>query len=214
MFKFFDNILNVKRNYTKKQKTKRKEEKMKIEKVCSYRGKAPIKDYKNSELNDILTSYAEKQLKIMYNDTLSIPIQVDGRARKNANGLFQYSSNFSTTTPIKIVINKTFMIACLEAWKSGDGQALGSLFDTIRHELVHYHLCKKGEGFKDGHPNFEGELKKFGISSNYNGKVASDYFIYDKYMDKEGEEEYYSHTTKDRSSNLHKRVSIDIIKLA
>lgn len=187
---------------------------MTIEKVCSYRGKTPIKDYKNSELNDILTSYAKKQLKIMYNDTLDIPIQVDGRARKNANGQFWSENNFSQVTPIKIVINKTFMIACLEAAKSGDNQALGSLFDTVRHELVHYHLCKTGQGFKDGHPTFEKELKRFGISSNYNEKVTSDYFIYDKYMDKNGKEEYYLHTTKDRSSSLHKRVSIDVVKLA
>lgn len=39
------------------------------------------------------------------------------------------------------------------------------VIDTLYHECVHYALFERGEPHMDGHPNFESELRKIGVSA-------------------------------------------------
>lgn len=39
------------------------------------------------------------------------------------------------------------------------------VIDTLKHELVHYALHVKGEPYDDGHPHFESELRRLGVSA-------------------------------------------------
>lgn len=42
------------------------------------------------------------------------------------------------------------------------------VLDVLKHELVHYALCKLGKPYDDGHPVFERTLKKLDVVSQMN----------------------------------------------
>lgn len=44
---------------------------------------------------------------------------------------------------------------------------------TLSHELVHYALFKLGKGYKDGQEDFEKELERLNLPSNYHRKIRS-----------------------------------------
>lgn len=44
---------------------------------------------------------------------------------------------------------------------------------TLSHELVHYALFKLGKGHRDGQNDFEKELERIGLPSNYNRKFMA-----------------------------------------
>ena len=46
---------------------------------------------------------------------------------------------------------------------------------TLSHELVHYALFKLGKGHRDGQNDFEKELERIGLPSNYNQKYMGIY---------------------------------------
>lgn len=44
---------------------------------------------------------------------------------------------------------------------------------TLSHELAHYALFKLGKGHRDGQNDFENELERIGLPSNYNRKFMA-----------------------------------------
>jgi SprT-like protein len=53
------------------------------------------------------------------------------------------------------------------------------IIDVLKHELVHYVLCYQKRPFNDGHPVFEGELKKHGITSSGTYEALGDMHRYE-----------------------------------
>lgn len=51
------------------------------------------------------------------------------------------------------------------------------VYDVLHHELVHFVLFCKGEPFFDGHPVFETELNRLGVSSTKSGYLGR-YHVY------------------------------------
>lgn len=98
-----------------------------------------------------LTQIASEFLRDEYGLALEIPIKRNNRfSRVLGRVIFDHE-----WTPERIEISG-------ELFKYGADEAI---IDTLKHELVHYALCVKGEPFDDGHPHFEAELKRLSISS-------------------------------------------------
>lgn len=47
------------------------------------------------------------------------------------------------------------------------------IIDVLKHECIHYALHAKGKRFRDGESDFENELKRLGVRSNY----GNNYFV-------------------------------------
>lgn len=97
-----------------------------------------------------LSQYANKFLKDNYNMSLSVPLQLNGRL-KSAKGRFVWYKR--DRRPKVVELNKVFV----------ENNNISIVLDVLRHELVHYALFMQGKPHEDGHPVFEGELKRLGI---------------------------------------------------
>lgn len=100
---------------------------------------------------DDLTQIARDFLREEYDLPLEIPIKRNNRLSRTL-GRFTFDYDW---TPRRIDISG-------ELFKYGADEAI---IDTLKHELVHYALCVKGEPFDDGHPHFESELRRLSVSS-------------------------------------------------
>ncbi|WP_370644753.1 SprT-like domain-containing protein [Sporosarcina sp. ACRSL] len=98
-----------------------------------------------------LTQIADDFLRMNYGMELAIPIVRNSRLRTTQG---RYISTWEDK-PIRIEI-ASFVI------KYG---ARTTVIDTLLHECVHYALNVLGEPNDDGHPHFEAELKRHGVSS-------------------------------------------------
>jgi SprT-like protein len=107
---------------------------------------------KHSELVEISNNF----LKENYDMELTVPIRYNARL-KRAFGRFMYSKTKPIVTPKVIEMSTTFL----------QNHPKEHIIDVLLHELVHYALSQKGLPFTDGHPTFENELKKHGISSTH-----------------------------------------------
>lgn len=98
-----------------------------------------------------------------YGFELNIPIILNGRL-KSKNGCFWHKSTRKES--LRIEISKTYI----------EHQAWETVCSTIRHECIHYFLYESDRPYKDGHPVFEGELKKWNCHStgtiSYKGRVV------------------------------------------
>lgn len=86
---------------------------------------------------------------------IDIPIELNGRIK--ALGNFTGQQAFGRRLAIKINISKNHFIF----------DDYDMVLDTLKHELCHYYLFKKGsQGWRDGDKEFEKLLKKHNILSS------------------------------------------------
>ena len=78
---------------------------------------------------------------------------------------------------------------------------------TLSHELVHYALFKLGKEHRDGQNDFEKELKRIGLPSNYNLKYMG---IYVSRIEEDGKMIAKIYISK----NEHSKLSLGMEKLA
>jgi SprT-like protein len=103
-----------------------------------------------------LQMYAKKFLKDNYNMDLVVPLELNGRLQTCCGRFISVRNRRSGESKPKIVeLNKTFV----------ENNEPTVVLDVLRHELVHYALFMQGRPNSDGHPVFEGELRKLGIVS-------------------------------------------------
>src|SRR5574344_649385 len=109
-----------------------------------------------------LKKYSEEFLEKHYNTELTIPIKISGRLT-SAGGYFKYRRlHGDDKMPMEIQISERFIASAIH-----DGQeGLESILDTVKHELVHYVLCKQGKNFHDGDDDFESELARLDIGAS------------------------------------------------
>lgn len=105
-----------------------------------------------------LTEIARQFLRDEYGMALEIPIIRNGRLRTSLGRFIESVEN----EPLRIEMSKKALKYASKA----------ILVDILKHECVHYALCAKGEPNDDGHPHFEAELKRLGISNNYENTCA------------------------------------------
>jgi len=99
-----------------------------------------------------LKKYANKFLLDNYGMTLTVPLKLNGRL-KTTCGYFKHKRIFGH--PISVELNKYFV----------ENNEPTVVLDVLRHELVHYALYMQEKPYTDGHPVFEGELRKLGVVS-------------------------------------------------
>ena len=108
-----------------------------------------------------LEAYAEKFLEKNYDTELTIPIKISGRLT-SAGGYFKYQMVDGNRVPIDIHISERYVASALH-----DGQeGLEAILDTLKHELIHYVLCKTGKDFNDGDDKFESELARLNVGAS------------------------------------------------
>lgn len=108
-----------------------------------------------------LETYARKFLEKNYNERLTIPIKISGRLT-SAAGHFKLARTGNVRKPIEINMSERFMASALHDGHEG----LEAILDTLKHELVHYVLCKQGKDFSDGDYEFESELARLNIGAS------------------------------------------------
>ena len=109
-----------------------------------------------------LKKYSEEFLEKNYNTELTIPIKISGRLT-SSGGYFKYRRVAGgEKEPMEIQISERFIASAIH-----DGQeGLEAILDTVKHELVHYVLCKQGKDFSDGDDDFESELARLDIGAS------------------------------------------------
>lgn len=107
-----------------------------------------------AELREIARQFLLEE----YGMALEIPIIRNGRLRTSLGRFIESTEH----KPLRIEI----------AEKALKYASKAILVDILKHECVHYALCAKGEPSDDGHPHFEAELKRLGISNNYDNTYA------------------------------------------
>ena len=118
------------------------------------------------ELIDIANKFLEEN----YDMKLGIPIELNKGMIKNL-GVFRYIIVKGKPIPYKIQLSTEFMF----------NQPREHIIDILKHELVHYALCVNGyteKQFNDGHPIFEGELRRLGIKGAYSYDHFGDFHVY------------------------------------
>lgn len=155
-----------------------------------------------------LNKYAKRFIKKHYNLDLTINIDINARLKK-AYGYYKCIIDNKTKKlirPINISINKNYLIACLHDGTEG----MEAILDTLYHECIHYSLSVLGKNFRDGEDDFENEILKKKISSNYNKEFANRYDLVDIYEINNIEYKYYH--TKNNMYNGIKRKRVEVIK--
>lgn len=105
-----------------------------------------------------------------YGVRMNIPVEWSGRLtarwgyfrvqKMTREGYYEgkkYQTGQLIDGTMKIVLSKQLMKA----------KNKSVVIQIAKHEALHYALCVLGKPFSDGHPVFEGELKKHGLISNY-----------------------------------------------
>ena len=109
-----------------------------------------------------LKKYSEEFLEKNYNTELTIPIKISGRLTSSGGYLKYRRVAGGEKEPMVINISERFIASAIH-----DGQeGLEAILDTVKHELVHYVLCKQGKDFSDGDDDFESELARLDIGAS------------------------------------------------
>lgn len=112
-----------------------------------------------------LESDAREFLLEAYGLELKIPVVVNSRL-KSTYGRFIHRDIRNTRQSLRIEMGKNYI----------EHQEWQTIYETLKHECIHYALYELGKPYKDGHPLFESELKKHGSHSTgtvaYRGKVV------------------------------------------
>lgn len=114
---------------------------------------APVAEPKTDDWRSIeyLTEYADNFLYNNYGIHLEIPLRWNGRL-KRALGYFKLGKRSGA---IEICLSEELL----------RHYGKDTTIDVLKHELIHYALYTLGKPYKDGHPVFENELRKHGVSS-------------------------------------------------
>lgn len=103
-----------------------------------------------------LTEIARQFLRDEYGMALEIPVKRNNRLRTSMGRFVEtYDEDLGEHTPNRIELSGITL----------EYGADTAIIDVLKHELVHYALCVKDEPNDDGHPHFEAELRRLGISS-------------------------------------------------
>jgi len=105
-------------------------------------------------LEDVANAFLQKE----YGLTLDIPIIRNNRYRRTMGAFVrEYDETTNGYIPSKIEIAGWVLERC----------HVDAVIDTLKHECVHYALYTLGIPHSDGQAEFEAELKRLGITSNY-----------------------------------------------
>lgn len=111
-----------------------------------------------------LVEEACRFLKENYELELEIPIRFNARLKAKL-GIFRYTKDNGKCVPNQIELS----INLIKYYPKE------VIFDVLRHELVHYALCRLEKRFHDGDNDFENELRRLGITGTgiyeYYGEV-------------------------------------------
>lgn len=112
-----------------------------------------------------LTEFANNWLQETYGIRLEVPLEIRNSLKRTL-GYFQYKK--SKREPIKIALSaKLFTHYTKEV-----------VYDVLKHELVHYALYMLDKPHTDGHPYFENELKRLGITPTNTYTAKGFYHVY------------------------------------
>jgi len=111
-----------------------------------------------------LTMFARQFIQKNYELELTIPIQRNNRLRTT---LGRYVYQKQKNIPLRIELAGFIL----------DYGASTAIIDVLKHECIHYSLHMQGLPCTDGHPYFEAELKKHGVSST-NRTMIGKYYVY------------------------------------
>lgn len=111
-----------------------------------------------------LTEIAEQFLRQEYGLTLDIPVVRNNRLRSTLGAFVRVKNDDSGEYEPDIIELSGKLI---------DYAADSVIIDVLKHECIHYALHAKGKRFRDGESDFENELKRLGVRSNYD----NDYFV-------------------------------------
>jgi SprT-like protein len=89
-----------------------------------------------------------------YGLSLNIPIKLSKRLQTT---LAQHEYYFDDEESSQIVFSDIFIM----------NNNIEVVFDVFKHELIHYALRTLGKEFKDGQSDFENELKRLNVRSNF-----------------------------------------------
>lgn len=113
---------------------------------------------------DELTAFAKQFIHKHYSLELTIPIQRNNRLRTT---LGRYVYQKQKNKPLRIELAGFIL----------DYGARTAIIDVLKHECIHYSLHMLELPCHDGHPYFEAELKKHGVSST-NETMIGKYYVY------------------------------------
>lgn len=117
----------------------------------------------NQIIEKELTKIAQNFLKNNYGIDLNIPIKRNNRLR-STHGRFMINAN---QKPLRIEI----------AGKAIDYGTDEAIIGILKHECIHYALYLQGRAYQDGHPEFEGELRKHQAPSTNTFKIGI-YYVF------------------------------------
>lgn len=99
-----------------------------------------------------IEAYAKSFLKEAYNMELTIPIVINPYISNVLARFLHYKNHGSS---IALEFSKKYL-------KHGQ---LNDILGTIKHECIHFAMYEMYRPYKDGHPEFEAELKKHGANT-------------------------------------------------
>lgn len=175
-----------------------------------------LKKLKEKEMPAFLNeakTFANNFLMENFNMRLEIPIKMNGRLTRTM-GRYLARNYFGSVIPKSIELSKTYLVAALIV---GD---LEEIYDTLKHELVHYALSVQGKNYSDGDYDFEKKLYELNISSSGSTPVRKrlskrtlryyvPYKIYqgdnkEEFIFRSGNSYYESATVKSREYGVYK----------
>lgn len=112
------------------------------------------KKIKREVIINQMKQYSNDFLRENFDSELTIPIEINGRLSR-ALGRFASRRKDGGYIPIKVELAKSLL----------ENEPMESILDVLKHELVHYALCKQGLPYSDGNKVFEDTLSSLGIAS-------------------------------------------------
>ena len=105
-------------------------------------------------------TFANQFLMENFNMQLNIPIKMNGRLTSTMGRYLSKRNYLGNVIPDSIELSKRYLLAALIV------DDLEEIYDTLKHELVHYALSVQGKNFSDGDYDFEHKLYELNISAS------------------------------------------------
>lgn len=182
--------------------------------VTEYNRLAKLKTKEMPAFLNEAKAFANQFLMENFNMQLSIPIKVNGRLTSTMGRYLSSRSYLYGVTPKSIELSKRYLLAALIV------DDLEEIYDTLKHELVHYALSVQGKNFSDGDYDFEHKLYELNISASGSTPIHKrlsertlryyiPYKIYqgdnkEEFIFRSGESYYESATVKSRQYGVYK----------
>lgn len=159
-------------------------------------------------------AFANQFLMENFNMQLNIPIKMNGRLTSTMGRYLSKRNYLGNVIPESIELSKRYLLAALIV------DDLEEIYDTLKHELVHYALSVQGKNFSDGDYDFEHKLYELNISASGSTparkrlskrtlRYYAPYKIYqgdnkEEFIFRSGESYYESATVKSRQYGVYK----------